>query len=529
MIGLQKKLLELLCEIDEICLKHDIDYALFAGSGLGAERHKGFIPWDDDADIVMTLDNYEKFIKVAPGEMMEGRTLNYLEQEGHDYMFTYARYIDTDTSFIQRHTAFGHCDPGIKIDIFVVVPTYADPVKAEKHKQKILAFGEAIAPYGVQYRLRDDAFYPLYHKEVKKLNRMGREKYVSKMLPKLKYAVKGNTGKYVMFSGTMMDSFIIDSRILDETVRVPFEDVMLPVSKYNIEFNRFHFGEGWMNIPPDGAKARHGITLMDGEISYERYLEKMKAMDDYDDLEKLAADYRANHLYDREEFRDVLNNRQKIANVIAEENLKLRHDEIMEKTDWRSIERSFLQYRKTQLAGRNKYYNFIVDIAPDLFEKGMEATIVMGGYPAVKKIIDIRKQAGVISQETYDRFSNYVEICVDLIQNTYLHEDKDKIRSLKEGLTDPIITESLPYMLADTWLAVQDNDEEKMREYLDNVSKHVEKFGKVGEIYQLQADCLTKLGQQEEADSIYSKIGNMMKNAIALQKLIDGGYYTYGK
>ena len=66
--------LKLLLEIDRICRKYKIKYALDAGTLLGAIRHKGFIPWDDDVDIVMTRKNYEMFKKVVRRELSEGMT-----------------------------------------------------------------------------------------------------------------------------------------------------------------------------------------------------------------------------------------------------------------------------------------------------------------------------------------------------------------------------------------------------------------------------------------------------------------------
>ena len=60
-LELQDKILEIMVDIDKLCRENNIDYCLMGGSALGAKRHGGFIPWDDDLDIFMTPNNYEKF------------------------------------------------------------------------------------------------------------------------------------------------------------------------------------------------------------------------------------------------------------------------------------------------------------------------------------------------------------------------------------------------------------------------------------------------------------------------------------
>jgi len=69
--NLQLKELEILIEIDKICRKHDIEYWLDGGTCLGAVRHKGFIPWDDDIDIAMKLEDVQRFKTVAQKELPE--------------------------------------------------------------------------------------------------------------------------------------------------------------------------------------------------------------------------------------------------------------------------------------------------------------------------------------------------------------------------------------------------------------------------------------------------------------------------
>ena len=63
-LDLQKKLMELMIEVDSICMENNITYYLNGGNVIGAVRHRGFIPWDDDIDLVITRDNWEKFHRV---------------------------------------------------------------------------------------------------------------------------------------------------------------------------------------------------------------------------------------------------------------------------------------------------------------------------------------------------------------------------------------------------------------------------------------------------------------------------------
>jgi len=74
LIAVQEANLKILKEVDRICTKYNISYMLDAGTLIGAVRDGGFIAWDDDADIVMTRENYVAFKKVAADELIAGLT-----------------------------------------------------------------------------------------------------------------------------------------------------------------------------------------------------------------------------------------------------------------------------------------------------------------------------------------------------------------------------------------------------------------------------------------------------------------------
>jgi len=119
---LQLVQLKLLCEVDRICRKHEIKYFLVAGTLLGAVRHKGFIPWDDDVDISMQYDDYVKFCSVCEDELEKSKY--FLQTMGNDagYSYIFAKLRLENTLYIrkgQEHMRFHH---GICIDIFPWYP-----------------------------------------------------------------------------------------------------------------------------------------------------------------------------------------------------------------------------------------------------------------------------------------------------------------------------------------------------------------------------------------------------------------------
>lgn len=96
---LQSLIFQLLEELDEICKEHSIEYWLEAGTLLGAVRHGGFIPWDDDIDISMTRDNYEKFISIINSNLHLPKSRTFLKPG--DGANNNLKYCNTDVKINQ--------------------------------------------------------------------------------------------------------------------------------------------------------------------------------------------------------------------------------------------------------------------------------------------------------------------------------------------------------------------------------------------------------------------------------------------
>ena len=125
--------LDIVVKIDEFCRKNGIKYFLDGGTGIGAARHKGYIPWDDDIDIAMTRPNYEKFIHSFNG--FDKNLVVYAPELDVNYHATYANVCDNRT--ILSEGANGHLgqELGIKVDIFPFDGTTANYSRSvRRHK-----------------------------------------------------------------------------------------------------------------------------------------------------------------------------------------------------------------------------------------------------------------------------------------------------------------------------------------------------------------------------------------------------------
>ena len=118
----QMRILDILVEIDKVCRKHHIQYWIDFGTLLGAVRHGGFIPWDDDIDITLPTGDYQKFLEIAPKELPEPLFLQTKETD-HSYRLLLNKVRDKNSFFVTQHEDFTlDYNKGLYIDLFEAVP-----------------------------------------------------------------------------------------------------------------------------------------------------------------------------------------------------------------------------------------------------------------------------------------------------------------------------------------------------------------------------------------------------------------------
>ncbi|HYH03314.1 MAG TPA: LicD family protein [Bacillota bacterium] len=117
----QLVMLKILKQVDQVCKKHNIPYWLDSGTLLGAVRHQGFIPWDDDVDICMMREDYDRFLKIALEALPPELLLQNIFTDKH-CLYNYSKVRDTNSLFVtveELNQAISY-NQGIFIDIFPV-------------------------------------------------------------------------------------------------------------------------------------------------------------------------------------------------------------------------------------------------------------------------------------------------------------------------------------------------------------------------------------------------------------------------
>lgn len=253
--GLQAIELELLVEFDRICKKNNIIYSIDGGTLLGAIRHGGFIPWDDDADVIMVRAEYDKFKKACEKELNADKF--YLQDMDNTpgYRWGYAKLRRKDTQFIRLNQEHMPYEQGIFMDVFICdnVPEnyvlrslcnfksyiYRKFFWSEVGKE--LEKGIKKKVLQIMNLLPENKLKERYHRYIDKRNK----KY-SNWVKCLTFPACNNTYGY-------------KREWYEDVADLPFEGVNLSACKKYEEYLTFLYGN-YMQLPPEEKRKVHPVS-----------------------------------------------------------------------------------------------------------------------------------------------------------------------------------------------------------------------------------------------------------------------------
>ena len=251
---LQKVILYIAKDIDRLCRENGIEYYLLGGSCIGAIRHKGFIPWDDDMDIIMTRPNYDKFLKVVRTKLDPDK---YFVQEGlKDWPLNFSKIRLKGTTLHEPEDEYASPEMhGIYLDVFCLdnVPD----------SNLIARVQYMLAKYDLCYQLSQRKYKSasLSKKLMIALSFPLRIRKIRSCLMKWINSFNQQDTKRIgfLYGRTRFRNAIMPRSIYGCPKYVEFEDTSLPVPEHYHEYLTRMFGN-YMQLPP--VSDRQGLHLL---------------------------------------------------------------------------------------------------------------------------------------------------------------------------------------------------------------------------------------------------------------------------
>lgn len=264
--NLQLKILEIVKYLDKFCKENNIEYYIIYGSCLGAVRHKGFIPWDDDFDVGMTLENYNRFIDLCKTKLDTSKYFLQTLDTDPNYYLSFAKLRDINTTLIEEKNKNISIQYGVYIDIFPLVG-----IPKNKLARKIQAINRAFALSANINVINNKFLYGIFKLILAIWGKQKLLKYCSKQATK--YSCEDCSNWCSIFDGDGLNLNSTTKSIMGTPTYVPFEDTLLPIPEKYDEYLKHIYGN-YMQVPtPEQIKAKeHTAYILDLNHSYEDYL-----------------------------------------------------------------------------------------------------------------------------------------------------------------------------------------------------------------------------------------------------------------
>lgn len=252
--------IEVMEQIRRVCDKHSIKFFADWGTLLGAVRHKGYIPWDDDLDLGMLRDDYERFIQVAQNELEGGLVLKSLYNDSeHDNVIcrvVSGKSMNFDKEYLKR---YHNCPYVVGVDIFPIDYITRDDEKLRYQLDMINLMMKTVAsipenpPYDEDVLQLIKSIEEVLNVKLDKSNRIRHE--LKKQVDLLcgMYGAKDSDEVCSMLHLALVRDYRIKKESYEKVIEMPFENTTIPVPAGYDEILRVKYSDNYMTPRKGGG------------------------------------------------------------------------------------------------------------------------------------------------------------------------------------------------------------------------------------------------------------------------------------
>lgn len=266
--GIQKELLK---KLDQVCKEQGLRYTAIHGTLLGAVRHKGFIPWDDDVDIAMPREDYDRLLELAPQVFQEPFFLQTPANTENVFYGGYAKLRRSGTAAIEPQHSGRKCHQGIFIDIFPLDYCQEDGEKRVRLQKRITFWQRLLMAklYRPGHGMPEDInpkILSLYYL----LARCLRRRWIRRRLEQL-FRSCGKSDKLAILAcyyGGFPNSNVYPADILSSLINVPFEGFQIPVPQEYDKILSERYGSNYKELPAKEKRLSHISIIFSADIPW---------------------------------------------------------------------------------------------------------------------------------------------------------------------------------------------------------------------------------------------------------------------
>ena len=263
--------LEIVKDVIEISRRHNLQLYMIGGTFLGAVRHQGFIPWDDDVDLGFKRSDYETFLQVAPKELKEGYVLRHYETDPTMPYYP-AQVVDPSFEILDVSAQV----PKVRsawIDLFPLDGMPKGKLSCFLHKYHLLylrmmlkfsQFSEVVA-VDLKHRPFHERVLVAVGKHLHVEDKMDTLKRMRLIARSLKKSPFETADRVLNFMGAYKFRELFARSVYEDVAEYPFEDITLPAPRDYDLVNRQLYGD-YMTPPPKEEQNKHG-TITDPEAA----------------------------------------------------------------------------------------------------------------------------------------------------------------------------------------------------------------------------------------------------------------------
>ena len=524
----QKYLLKLFREVDEICREHNLRYVLAGGSLIGALRHEGFVPWDDDVDLYMPRPDWEKFTEICKTELPPDREIQCSEVD-RNYTNSFPRYASTNTCAIHKSQIIGKDCGGEIIDILTLDPVPADDKEYEKYRTHMMIYSDLIN-ISVGYSDRWEIPASMYLKYLLSYIFLGKKRTLAK-LEKIMFSYKEEEcDRYAMRWGGC--PFLFDKDMMFPVKEGNFEGQKAMIPNKCSDYLIWHYGDEWAYMPPHDKREGHVAVCVD-DLPYqelrEEYMPKInKGRLRWDCIFRKFYNMRIAKKSHKVRQEGLAMKARAVAldlqGAIDESGLKI--SELVENRSFRKLSALFGSYYKNQLSadfiGREDYTNIyafyhptLVEIPDDVFYAAMLTLFYTERVSKAYRMMQVRQQLDHLSPEM-EGLKEDIELFRKAADHYEFHRMKEAEQIVNELLKK---YPGHPGFMKFKCRFLMENAGENRIEAERFLDKALKQFPEDGYFLKYKADIFWMDGEVQKAAELYLQVKEKTTNGIVWMEM----------